>query len=922
LMAKALNAKATLYQATGRRPQSVELLERALKISEDWNGPDHFDTAMIAYNLGTSLFYMNRREEAIRLLQRALVVFEAREKTGSDGRLAVAARNALAGAIEAVGDKDAALQLARRTVAEAEARLGADHPELAVPLNNLATMLTSAGRYDEAEPHARRALKIIEDRYGRDHPIAAPIINGIANIEVARRRYDQAEASSLRAVTIARNALSVEHPDTAKFMENHATILFDRGKPADALPVFDESRRIRRKLMGRTLPVLAEEHSLSVLQGDERSAIDYALTRALLMWEDPQWAETSAGWVLNAKSLTLRAFAERAVLARDARTPAAKEALRTLDETRLKLASLTFQTAPTDSEAFLARQREVEALVQRERRESTALGRALNLPDHEPWVEIQRVRQKLPPDALLIEFARYHQLAPGTDGLKPDEKNWSYAVWVIPSAGQGRVKVVDLGPAAPIEQAVANLTAKLKYDERVYLEEGEVGYEARCLPALREVARRVLDPILPELAAVKRWAISPDGALWLIPWPALPVAENVYAVERHLIHLVATGRDLVEPKPQGPGTSAPVVFADPSYDLSPTGGTTAPAQPGAAESPTSEDVNAYLTRAIDLGGTYPRLVFSEREAREVAPRMSAYAKAPTKVFQLDEATEANFKRLQRPRALLLSTHGAYREKPLNATDPAVLAMPDNPLLRCWLVLAGGNKHAEWFESNRGSGNDGLLTGLEVLGTDLRGTELVVLSACETAQGRTFEGEGVSGLRQAFHLAGARTVLGTLWSVGDLPATQMTINFFERLNLDHDPATALRGAQLAMINHHRKAGGAAHPYRWAMFAMTGDPGDGWAHDPVPEDPGGPPILTDDAKEGGPTRGGDLHTDTDHIAQATTADGEPPAGRYLFGLSGPGRPARGHPWIEGALFTAILAGSLYSARWWLRGASPGV
>jgi len=173
-----------------------------------------------------------------------------------------------------------------------------------------------------------------------------------------------------------------------------------------------------------------------------------------------------------------------------------------------------------------------------------------------------------------------------------------------------------------------------------------------------------------------------------------------------------------------------------------------------------------------------------------------------------------------PWILHVATHGFFLEdkaaiRPnLNGAGlgSTVAGVGENELLRSGLALASAN------QLKSGISDDGILTAYEVAQLDLVGTQLVVLSACETGLGRVQSGEGVYGLRRALVLAGAEAQVTSLWKVSDDGSLELMVDFYERLLAQHDRSDALRSAQIAMLKRQQRQ----HPFYWAAFVMSGDP----------------------------------------------------------------------------------------------------
>jgi CHAT domain-containing protein len=263
------------------------------------------------------------------------------------------------------------------------------------------------------------------------------------------------------------------------------------------------------------------------------------------------------------------------------------------------------------------------------------------------------------------------------------------------------------------------------------------------------------------------------------------------------------------------------VLADPDFDLE-------PARAAHRPQPDPLGVRGLPQRSGQLDARrWDRLFGTADEAKAITPKLAAYLKAQPAVHTGAGALEGVFKAAKSPRVVVLSTHAYFLEdQQVELPDDLGLFTDgrprpgkplENPLLRCGLVLAGANQRDQLKDE---AAEDGILTGLEIVGTDLRGTELVVLSACDTGVGDVRNGEGVAGLRQAFQLAGARSVVATLWKTPDRETVPLMTAFWDNLAAGQSKADALRNAQLSVIKSRREKGKAAHPYFWAAFTLTG------------------------------------------------------------------------------------------------------
>ena len=785
-----LDDMAVFYARMGRYAKAELLTIRSRDIFEAKLGKDHLDMALSLNNMSALYVSMGQYAKAEPLYKRSLEIREA--KLGKDHPLVATSLDNLAGLYERMEQYEKAEPLFERSLEITEAKLGKEHPYTASSLNNLAGLYKAMGQYTKAEPLFERGLKIFEAKLDKDHPDMASSLNNLAATYKATGQYAKAEPLFERGLKIFEAKLDKDHPKVAQVLNNLAVLQGSQHRSARAASLFHRARQGTRRHVTSVLSVLTASEQLSFLKEKDRPTLDQALSLGLSSNDDAQRNALSAAWLANGKAQAAESLARSALLVHGSGDPRTAGLVAELLTARRALAGLALTTPRPGSEKEHARRH--QQLADQENELARKLRLAGSAAVASDWVELTQVRRSLPAKGVLLDIVRMkvhdYQAKPGTDAGRPAR----YVAWVTPKAGQ--VRIVDLGEAKAVDDAVEKLRQALKEAPKLIEAKGEPQAEKALRVPLQKLSDLVLKPLLPHVGESEEWLVSPDANLWLVPWQMLLLADGKYAIEKHRISYLNSGRDLAARVPSKVTPTRALVLADPDFDLD---GTPAKGEPDGTRS---------LSSLMKLGSVR-RLPGTAAEAKAITPALRAYTKQAPRVLLGKDAVKSAFQEAKHPRVLVLSTHGFFLPDQQSKKDDKQVRL-ENPLLRCGLLLAGCNRE----------GSRGVLTGLEVLGADLRGCELVVLSACETGLGDVQSGEGVAGLRQAFQMAGAEAVVSTLWQVPDRQSAQLMSLFFANLSKGQNKAEALRQAQLAVIEERRDDSAAAHPFFWAAFTLTG------------------------------------------------------------------------------------------------------
>jgi CHAT domain-containing protein/tetratricopeptide (TPR) repeat protein len=677
----------------------------------------------------------------------------------------------LATELTETGRPEAAPALFEQVSADLDQRLPAGHHLHALVAVNHGNALLALERLPAARAQYQRALALHPDNGAPERVFPLAGLGTVAlwqNDTASARRYFDSIVPAIEA------ALG-EHSGSAQFVRTgQAAALWADGEIDAAFELAVANERRRQALLAGVVPAFAERQALALkewLQPDYEWVVAMA-ARA----PNPERVELAWSLLMAARGEVTATVAHRRASARAGADPALEELWQAWRRSNQALAEAVVADLAQPGNDELPALREAADRAERALARTVA---ALARARAEQGAGIDAVAQALPPRSALVAlvYLRHGEPAAFDRSLRP--QRFARRVAFVLEPGRAP-RLVDLGPAAPVEASARAWHRALRDPAMAVQRVDRLGTDVR---------RRVLEPLAlaPDLT---RLFVLADGALARVNLAALPDPAGGYLVEHGpAVHHLEHELDLVG---VGPDDGAPARLLLVGL---PGDGATVQRDSGCAQG------FAPLPHvARELDGI--QRLWSEQGDGRASRRL-----------QGDQAgREQVVAALPGGGVLHFATHALAFEAGCRPDQRAVAISDDadgDEALPA-LVLAG----------QAGAGV-GLLTADEIAAMDLAGTQWAVLSACETGLGVEQSGEGVFGLRRAFRIAGARTVIMSLWPVQDAAtADWMQRLYGARLGAGDSTLAAVAQAQRGLLAARRTGGQSVHPYYWASFIAAG------------------------------------------------------------------------------------------------------
>jgi CHAT domain-containing protein/tetratricopeptide (TPR) repeat protein len=778
----AMNNVANLYNAIGDVEKSIELHTKSLNIHRSVLEPSMINEANTMHSLAIDYIDIGNFSAAEPLLKRAYTI------------------------------------LSRIT--------GDDDPYLLPLTNTMAFYYRLTNQYMEASQHYHKALLLAESQ-GSDHQDVATVLSNLGAFEAAQGNIQEAERLFRRSISIIEHAKGMQDMDLSWSLAYAGILSAIQGRELEGLELMVRGQSITDGYIEQIMGATSERQKLLFLAKKNRALVALFGLVASRLRDDPKAIMACLDVWLKRKGVVLEVQREYQQALYQFADPQLKKLMWEMNQARTDLSNMVL-LGPKENEDPVAHRdkiTKIETRIQDLETNISGKSRSFSLSRKMRAANTDQVARLLPPGSVLVEFVRtplipvvpsLGKIAPAT----PDH----YLAFIVPASGLDKIVLIDLGEAAPIDAAQTRLKDHLTDPNANHA-------DPTTCTAIADASRGLHDllfaPLRGAIGSARDIYLSPDGPLNLLPFEILQGPGERFLIEDFTFVYLTSGRDLLGFGVSDAKAGKSLFLGNPDFDLNENdreaaitrlGLTRSGAQTQAA---TSRDLQGV--RFEPLPGTQ----------QEIDALRGIFGTADAEYHTGKEALEDLLRNRKSPRILHLATHGFFLPDQMSSDVADTRIGPEgskpgdawrgfeNPLVRSGLALAGANKA---LAVGPGGSRDGLVTAQKVLGLDLRGTDLVVMSACESGLGEARAGEGVFGLRRAFMQAGARGQIMSMWPVPDEETTQLMVSLYGQLRADGgNPAQALRHAALQTMDSVRKRLGHANPFFWGAFVFLGDCG---------------------------------------------------------------------------------------------------
>ncbi len=824
--AASLNNIGVLYQDMGNYQNSLKYYFQAMELDKENLGEEHPEYAKSLNNIGVVYKYMGDYQNALKYFLQAL---EIKKKVLGEEHLDYAGTlNNIGIVYDDMGDYQNALKYCLQALEIKKKVLGEEHPDYAGTLDNIGTLYFSIGDYQNSLRYQLQVLEIRKKVFGEEHPDYATSLNNIGSLYIYMGDYQKALKCHLQALEIRKKVLGEEHPDYAKSLNNIGSVYHFMGDDQNALKYCTQVLEIRKKVLGEEHPdyasILNKIGTLYHYMGDYQNAIgfnkkstDIYKNNLIKNFSFMTAHEREAYWNVNNENFSCNIkymfHSPNDTIATKTSYDAELITKGLLLASEINMTNIIMESGDSnlisDYETLktmhLQLDKELEKTISERvfdcdslneeiwKVERRVVEKSKDFGDVTHFIKIdwKEVQNSLKPNDVAIEFSNFK----GKDTTK-------YLALVLTKDMEAPVCVplFNQFEMQKLQRGIVPVKTETSAEDE---NRGAFGVSSKKQgiyesTGLYNLLWKPLEKYFPENPRIY---FAPSGMLHQIAVEYAPIDKEKTISDKYEIYRMSSTRFLAMeymPKPM----KNSVLYGGIYYDSD----TTTMKQESDRYSTRSTTATTVSISRSGERGSLSYLPGTKTEVENIAGKMKK-KKISTTLFEGAQANEESFKALSGKEisTLHVATHGFFL--PSDETMSG-----DQSLVQSGLLLSGANLAWQNMPVPEGV-EDGILTAKEISFMDLRKTDLVVLSACQTALGE-ITGEGVFGLQRGFKKAGVRTIIMSLWPVDDNATLLMMTEFYTNLTKGMSKREAFLSAQ----NKVKTTAGFENPRYWAAFIM--------------------------------------------------------------------------------------------------------